>query len=89
MATVGVRELKNRLSHYLDLAKGGETVTITERGKEIAVIHPIARSPEEEFAWKLVREGRATWNGGKPQGALKRVRWPGKPLSQIVIEGRE
>jgi len=89
MATVGVRELKNRLSYYLDLAKSGERVTITERGKEIAVIEPIVRDQEREYLLRLVREGRATWNGGKPRGALKRVRWPGKPLSQIVIEGRE
>ncbi len=89
MVTVGVRELKNRLSHYLDLVKSGEPVTVTDRGKEIAVIHPIARSAEEEFAWRLVREGKATWNGGKPRGASKRARWPGKSLSQVVIEGRE
>lgn len=89
MATVGVRELKNRLSYYLDLAKGGEPVTVTERGKEIAVIQPIVQDSEREYLMKLVREGRATWNGGKPQGAFKRARWPGKPLSQIVIEGRE
>ncbi len=89
MATVGVRELKNRLSYYLDLAKKGEQVTVTDRGKEIAVIHPVARSEEDEHLWRLVREGKATWNGGKPRGASERVRWPGKPLSEIVLEDRE
>lgn len=89
MATVGVRELKNRLSHYLQLAKDGESVTVTDRGKEIAVIHPVGRNAEEEHLWKLVREGKATWNGGKPRGASPRVPTRGKPVSQIVLEDRE
>jgi len=70
MATVGVRELKNRLSHYLELVKTGEPVTVTARRKEITVIMPRARNQDEEFSWRLVREGKATWSGGKPKGAL-------------------
>ncbi len=89
MVKAGVRELKNRLSYYLELAKQGESITITDRGKEIAVILPIASNQEEEYAMKLVREKRATWAGGKPVGAAKGMRWPGKPLSQVVIEERE
>ncbi|MDP2659173.1 MAG: type II toxin-antitoxin system prevent-host-death family antitoxin [Dehalococcoidia bacterium] len=88
MATVGVRELKNRLSHYLDLAKKGESVTVTDRGKEIAIIHPVARNQEEEYLWGLVREGRATWNGGKPRGSSERLRVEGKPVSEMIIEDR-
>jgi prevent-host-death family protein len=88
MTTVGVRELKNRLSHYLDMAKGGETITVTARGREIAVILPVARSEEEELVARLIKEGKATWGGGKPRGASHRVHWPGKPLSEIVIEDR-
>ncbi len=88
MTTVGVRELKNRLSHYLELVKNGEPVSVTARGKEIAVIMPRSRSEEEELAWRLVREGKATWGGGKPKGASQRAHWPGKPLSEIVIEDR-
>lgn len=88
MTTVGVRELKNRLSHYLDLAKNGELITVTARGQKIAVILPAARSKDEEFAMRLVKEGKATWGGGKPKGASQRAHWPGKPLSEIVIEDR-
>ena len=33
MTSVGVRELKGRLSHYLRRVKVGERLTITERGK--------------------------------------------------------
>lgn len=33
---VGVRELRQNLSKYLDRVKAGETLTVTERGKEVA-----------------------------------------------------
>lgn len=89
MATVGVRELKNRLSYYLELVKKGEPVTVTARGKEVAVIHPRSRSEDEEFAWRLVREGKATWSGGKPKGGSMSIPLRGRPLSEIVIEERE
>jgi prevent-host-death family protein len=35
-STVGVRELRQNLSKYLDRVKEGETLTVTERGKEVA-----------------------------------------------------
>jgi len=42
MSTVGIKELKNRLTQY---TKQGEEVVVTERGRPIALIQPI-RSPE-------------------------------------------
>jgi prevent-host-death family protein len=33
---VGVRELRNRLSYWLDRVSGGEEVIITERGRAVA-----------------------------------------------------
>jgi prevent-host-death family protein len=35
---VGVRELKNRLTSYLKLAKADREVIVTERGRPIAII---------------------------------------------------
>lgn len=35
---VGVRELKARLSHYLDLAQRGEDVVVTEHSRPVARI---------------------------------------------------
>lgn len=63
-------------------------MTVTDRGKEIAVITPLARSGGEEYLRRLVKEGKATWSGGKPRGAPRRVRAGGKPVSQIVLEDR-
>jgi prevent-host-death family protein len=39
---VGVRELKARLSEYLDRAAQGEIITVTERGRPKAVLAPLA-----------------------------------------------
>ena len=35
-ATVGVRELRQNLSRYLDRVKLGEALVVTERGREVA-----------------------------------------------------
>ena len=42
MIAVGIRELKNRLSRYLDEVRRGEVVLVTDRGKVIAEIRPPA-----------------------------------------------
>lgn len=39
MHIVGVRELKNRLTHYLSLTRQGVPVLVTDRNKPIAVLH--------------------------------------------------
>ena len=36
MTAVGVKELKNRLSHYLRLVQAGEQVIVTSNGKPVA-----------------------------------------------------
>jgi antitoxin (DNA-binding transcriptional repressor) of toxin-antitoxin stability system len=40
MKTVGVRELKNRLSEYVRQAKSGEGVLVTDRGQVVAELAP-------------------------------------------------
>ena len=37
---VGVRELRQNLSRYLERVKEGETLTVTERGREVARLVP-------------------------------------------------
>jgi len=38
---VGVRELKSKLSHYIDLAQRGSEVIVTEHGKPVATLAAI------------------------------------------------
>ncbi len=88
MITVGVREQKNKLSHYLRDIKKGRPVEITERGESIAVLVPSRQSSGAQVAEMLSRKGIGSWKGGKPKGASRRVTVKGKPVSQIVIEER-
>jgi prevent-host-death family protein len=67
--SVGVRELKDRASALLRRAKDGEAITVTDRGRPVAVLVPAASARGvEERVEALVRSGRVTWSGGKPRG---------------------
>jgi prevent-host-death family protein len=41
---VGVRELKQHLSEYLDRAAAGETIRVTDRGQPKAILGPVPGS---------------------------------------------
>jgi prevent-host-death family protein len=85
---VGVRELKNKLSHYLREVKRGRSVMVAERGKIVATIVPAQEPPDIERLKELARRGLGSWKGGKPKGASRRVVVTGKPVGDIVIEDR-
>ena len=85
MLSVGIKELKTRLSSYVDKVRRGEEVVITEHGKEVALVIPISR--ERKAIKSLIVSGKAKWSGGKPEG-LENVRIKGKPLSRSVLEER-
>jgi prevent-host-death family protein len=88
MHAVGVRDLKNRLSHHLKRVRAGVRLTVTERGKPIATLAPIEEKDDLAWLHKMVAEGRAHWSGGKPTGSKNPPKNTGKPLSDIVIEDR-
>ena len=88
MTKVGIRELKNRLSHYVGLAREGKLVTITDRGDEVALIVPLGKGESYHWAMQMVREGTASWGGGKPTGSPEPILTRGKPASEIIIEER-
>ncbi|MDQ3240027.1 MAG: type II toxin-antitoxin system prevent-host-death family antitoxin [Actinomycetota bacterium] len=54
--TVGVRDLRQNLSRYLDRARRGERVVITERNRPIAVLAPLPEN-EDPLA-RLIAEGK-------------------------------
>jgi prevent-host-death family protein len=85
---VGIRELKNRLSQYLDKVKRGENLAVTDRGKIIAYILPAEKSPSHDELLRMVREDKAAWKGGKPSGSAHPAAAKGKPVSEIVTEER-
>jgi prevent-host-death family protein len=87
-STVGIRELKAKLSQYLRRIKSGESLGVTERGELVAFLVPAASDPVRERLSALVREGAARWNGGKPEGSKSPVKTQGRPVSDIVLEDR-
>jgi len=85
MIAVGVRELKARLSRYIGIARGGEEVVVTARGREVAILVPVTK---ERMALKGLSEGgEARMPRGKPKGA-RGVKVKGEPLASTVLEGR-
>lgn len=55
---VGVRELRQNLSVYLDRVKDGETLEVTEHGRPVARLAPLASGYASSLD-RLVAEGLA------------------------------
>jgi|SRR5690349_2689302 prevent-host-death family protein len=90
--TVGVRELKNRLTSYLRLVKADHEVIVTERGEPIALIQPLAdagapRSLQARLA-ALAAKGEITLPEGPLRPRRRKFKIPGRPLSELIIEDR-
>ncbi|HYB29820.1 MAG TPA: type II toxin-antitoxin system prevent-host-death family antitoxin [Solirubrobacteraceae bacterium] len=49
MASVGVRELRQRASELLRRVQGGESIEITDRGRPVAVLAPLPEDPLERL----------------------------------------
>src|SRR5262249_31861119 len=45
MKSVGIEQLKSRLSEYLRLVRGGETVLVTDRDEVVAELRPTPKQP--------------------------------------------
>ncbi len=54
---VGVRELRDHLSHYLARVRAGEEVVVTDNGEPVAYI---VRRPGSSRLAELIAAGRAT-----------------------------
>jgi len=54
---VGIRELRDRLKHYVATARSGEDVIITDRGRPVARLVALR---EERPVDRLIRAGLAT-----------------------------
>ncbi len=92
MSTVGVKQLKDRLTQYLRYTKQGEEVIVTERGTPIALIQPIksadkAASLEARLA-RLAARGTVTLPTQKPLKRVRTVKVSGKPISKVIVEDR-
>ena len=91
---VSIRDMKNRLSKYLRLARGGKDVVITDRGRPVARLVPVGEEAATEadiiariHALPWVRPGK----GGKVKGSRKGMplRGKGPTAAEIVLQDRE
>lgn len=83
--TVGIKELKTRLSEYVERTREGERFLVTDRGEPVAELIPL--SPERQALAKLAAEGAVEWGGGKPKG-LRGIFVRGEPVSETIIRAR-
>lgn len=92
MKSVGIRELKNRLTYYVRLTKQGSEILITERGKPVALMQRIedvrqTKSRDATLA-QLGAQGRLILPSG-PALRLRPVRIKGPSLAQVVVQDRD
>jgi prevent-host-death family protein len=86
---VSIRELKTHLSQYLQLAKDGRRVVITERGTPIARIVITGDSFEERLRI-ISASGQAEWSGRRFTPARPGARNRGtRTVAELLLEDRE
>jgi prevent-host-death family protein len=84
---VGVRELRQNLSVYLERVVAGETLRVTDRGRPVALLVPLPGPTG--VAERLVASGRArpasgdVLRLGRPAGRTRR------PVSQALRDVRD
>lgn len=92
-SSVGVRELRQNLSIYLERVKKGEALTVTDRGQEVAILRPMPKT--NSVIDRLIAEGRATPAKRHIRDVIEELRktrrpWDGdKPLEEVLDEIRE
>lgn len=92
-ALVSIRELKSRLSHYLRLARKGESVVITDHGVPIGRIVPIGTDQAgQDLGARLAAmrgTGLAQWSGHKLRCRRPVAKLLGrKTVAQLLVEDR-
>ena len=93
MQQVGIRELKNHLTHYLESVKNGDDVVVTDRGKPVAILHRLEKIEEgmgmQERLATLAARGVLTLP--KRKGPLRRITMAeveGELVSETIIKDR-
>jgi prevent-host-death family protein len=81
---VGVRELRDNLSRYLDRVRDGDEVVITDRGRAIARVVPIGA---ERVLDRLIAEGVVTPARRPKRRAGKPIKTKGT-VSDLVTDQR-
>jgi prevent-host-death family protein len=90
-ARVGVRELRQNLSIYLERVKRGETLEVTEHGRPIAHLGPRPATPVSIID-QMIADGRITSATVRPRdipAPQPDLDPSGKTLTEILLEMRD
>jgi len=92
MLTVGIRELKNKLTYYLKAVKKGDDIVVTERGTPVAILHNLDRNEEtasvEERMASLSRDGLISLPQKTVFPPVERVMIKGALISRTIVDER-
>lgn len=84
---VGVRDLKNNLSRYLDQVEAGVEIVVTDRGRPIARLNGMANEPNDKLA-ALIEAGLVRPPTSKVRQRPVPLRTSGS-VSDLVAEQRQ
>lgn len=86
--TVGIRELKSKLSECVRDVKMGATIVVTEHGRRVARMVPETPSLDDRLA-ALKHAGAILWSGRRLRRTKPDVRPRGKrTVADILVENR-
>lgn len=82
---VGVRELRDQLSRYLELVRDGQEVTVTDHGKAVARLVPLSRPRPLD---RLIAEGLVIPGASAKRPRTRRPIKARGTVSDLVAEQR-
>ncbi len=90
---VGIRDLRNSLSRWIEKVRAGDQVVVTDHGKPVAMLSPAsveepARTVEEHLA-RLEARGQLIRGTGEAWRPTKPLHVPGVDISGAIDEDRE
>jgi prevent-host-death family protein len=87
MERIGVRELRQHASKYLERVEAGETIEIANRGRVIAIISP-SHAPDDAREY-LIATGQLLRGDGGDVRETKPARARRRAISDALAELRE
>ena len=91
MESAGIRELKNRLSHYVRRTEAGERIAVTSHGRVIAELGPPAGPERKPSTYdELVAAGaiRPALESGDPLEGWPDLRLPAGTVAALIDTDR-
>jgi prevent-host-death family protein len=86
--SVGIRELKSRLSECVREVKRGATIVVTEHGRRVARLVP-ETEPMHARLESLKSAGTLSWSGRRLRATTQGVRRRGeRTVADILVENR-